>query len=147
MTEPTPETDKLSAARALLHGALADLMTAMGWSDSRASKFVPRQLVTPAGWIETPTVAQAPTAGVAATFQVFVALDGNVLAQVQAQDALLSRGWDAFGTLELDGSRVTVQTAGPGEVDVGGTVARGVVFTVAVRLLTRTLCAQTITTT
>lgn len=143
MSEPTPETDKLSAARALLHGALADLMTAMGWDPRRASLFVPRQLVTPAGWIETPTVAQAPApSAAAATFQVFVALDGNVAAQVQAQDALLSRGWDAFRALD----QTTVQTAGPGEVDVGGTVARGVVFTVQVRILARTLCPQTITT-
>jgi hypothetical protein len=154
------EPDRLSAARAALHGALrtmfgnlaADALAAdpdhvAGWHPDRAHLHVPRQPVTPAGWVEVPTVHQSPTAasgGQAATFPVFVALDGEDQAQAQMQDQVLARGWDALAAVQVNGTRVTVQTAGPAEVDVGGTTQRGIVFSVQVGLMRSTWCSQTI---
>ncbi len=156
MTEP----DRLSAARAALHGALrtmfedlaADAVAAdpehvAGWHPDRAHLHVPRQLVTPGAWVEVPTVHQSPTAasgGQSATFPVFVALDGEDQAQAQMQDQVLARGWDALRAVQVNGARVTVQTAGPGEVDVGGSTARGIVFSVQVGLMRSTWCSQSI---
>lgn len=158
MSEPV-ELDRLTAARKALHAALratfqqlhdeatADAGSVAGWHPDRASEHVPRQLVTPCGWVEVPTVHQAPDgagARLSATFPVFVALDGEDQAQAQAQDQVLSRGWDHLAAVKVNGLRVTVQTAGPGEVDTGGTVARGVVFSVQVGLMRSTWCSQTI---
>jgi hypothetical protein len=155
MTEP----DRLTAARTALHAALAatfeqlateaatDPDSVAGWHADRAHLHVPRQVVTPCGWIEVPTVHQAPDAASAkqsATFQVFVALDGEDRAQAEAQDLVLSRGWDNLAGVKVNGTRVTVQTAGPGEVDVGGSTVRGVVFSVQVGLMRSTWCSQTI---
>lgn len=155
MTEP----DRLSAARTALHDALRATFASLadeaaddpgsvaGWHPDRAHLHVPRQLVTPCGWVEVPTLGQAPTAqsgAQAATFPVFVALDGEDRAQAEAQDLVLSRGWDALAAVKVNGARVTVQSAGPGEVDVGGTTARGVVFSVQVGLMRSTWCSQTI---
>jgi hypothetical protein len=158
VTEPEP--DRLTAAREALHGALrlmfttlaadaaaADYAHVAGWHADRAHLHVPRQLVTPGGWIEVPTVHQSPTAAggaQSATFPVFVALDGEDRAQAEAQDAVLARGWDALSAVKVNGTKVTVQTAGPGEVDVGGTTARGIVFSVQVGLMRSTWCSQTI---
>jgi len=155
------EPDRLTAARAELHAALADTFEQLaeedaaghgvdavaGWHPDRAHPHVPRQLVTPCGWVEVPTVHQAPDAASAklsATFPVFVALDGEDRAQAEAQDLVLSRGWDHLAAVKVNGLRVTVQTAGPGEVDVGGTTVRGVVFSVQVGLMRSTWCSQSI---
>lgn len=155
MTEP----DRLTAARTALHEALRSMFAALateaatdpesvaGWHPDRAHLHVPRQLVAPAGWVEVPTVHQSPTAasgGLSATFPVFVALDGEDRAQAEAQDLILSRGWDALAAVKVHQTRVTVQTAGPGEVDVGGTTARGVVFSVQVSLMRSTWCSTPI---
>jgi len=153
------EPDRLTAARAALHQALRSMFTALaveaaavdgsvaGWHADRAHLHIPRRLVTPCGWIEVPTVHQAPDAASraqAATFPVIVALDGEDRAQAEAQDLILSRGWDALSAVQVNQTRVTVQTAGPGEVDVGGTTARGVVFSVQVSLMRSTWCSTTI---
>lgn len=153
------EPDRLTAARTALHAALAatfgqlaeeaaaDPETVAGWHPDRAHLHVPRQVVTPCGWVEVPTVHQAPDAASArqsATFPVFVALDGEDRAQAEAQDLVLSRGWDHLAGVKVNGLRVTVQTAGPGEVDVGGTTVRGIVFSVQVGLMRSTWCSQTI---
>lgn len=152
-----PEPDRLSAARTALHGALRVTFAALaaaepdgsvaGWDADRASAHIPRQVVTPCGWVEVPTVHQAPDANGRAqnaTFQVFVALDGEDRAQAEQQDRVLAFGWDALAAVKVNGTRVTVQTAGPGEIDVGGTVQRGVVFSVQVGLMRSTWCSQTI---
>ena len=155
-----PEPDRLTAARAALHEALRLTFTQLaadavavdpdhvaGWDADRAHLHVPRQLVTPAGWVEVPTVHQSPDAASraqSATFPVFVALDGEDAAQAQAQDQVLARGWDALAAVKVNGLRVIVQTAGPAEVDVGGTTARGIVFSVQVGLLRTAWCSQTI---
>lgn len=157
MTEP----DRLTAARLELHAALRATFEQLaaedlaahgddgvaGWHADRAHAHVPRQVVTPCGWIEVPTVHQAPDASsgrTAATFPVFVALDGEDRAQAEAQDQVLSRGWDHLSAVKVNQLRVTVQTAGPGEVDVGGTTVRGIVFSVQAALMRSTWCSQTI---
>ena len=155
MTEP----DRLTAARLELHAALRatfqqlhdeateDPDSVAGWHADRAHAHLPRQVVTPCGWIEVPTVHQAPDAASArlsATFPVFVALDGEDRAQAEAQDQVLSRGWDHLSAVKVHQLRVTVQTAGPGEVDVGGATVRGIVFSVQVGLMRSTWCSQTI---
>jgi hypothetical protein len=154
-----PEPDRLTAARLALHAALRGMFAALqaaepadamaGWHPDRAHLHVPRgaELVTPCGWIEVPTLHQAPTGASgrqAATFQVFVALDGEDHAQAVAQDRVLAFGWDALAAVSVEQSRVTVQTAGPGEIDTGGTMQRGVVFSVQVGLMRSTWCSQTI---
>jgi hypothetical protein len=153
------EPDRLTAARTALHEALRTLFDVLateagtdpdsvaGWHADRAHAHVPRQVVTPCGWIEIPTMHQAPDAASArqaATFQVFVALDGEDRAQAEAQDLVLSRGWDVLSAVKVHQTRVTVQTAGPGEIDVGGATVRGVVFSVQVGLMRSTWCSQTI---
>lgn len=156
MTEP----DRLSAARTELHDGLRALFAALladaqaadpehvaGWHPDKAHLHVPREVVTPCGWVEVPTLHQAPTANAGstgATFQVFVALDGEDQTQARMQDQVLARGWDIFSAVKLQGVNVTVQTAGPGEIDVGGTTARGVVFSVLVRLQRHTWCSPVI---
>jgi len=154
------EPDRLSAARAALHEALRGMFAALqsaaavadpdhvaGWHPDRAWEHVPRQLVTPAGWVEVPTVHQAPdgaSRAQSATFPVFVALDGEDQAQARMQDQVLAMGWDLLSAVKVNGLRVIVQTAGPGEVDVGGTTARGIVFSVQVGLMRTTWCSQSI---
>lgn len=157
MTEPEP--DRLTAARVALHDALRTMFAALathaaghpdnvaGWHPDRAHLHVPRQVVTPAGWVEVPTVHQAPdatSARLGATFPVFVALDGDDRAQAETQDQVLAVGWDALSAVKVNNLRVTVQTAGPGEIDVGGTTQRGIVFSVQVGLMRSTWCSQTI---
>jgi hypothetical protein len=158
------EPDRLTAARAVLHQALRDTFATLataataaaddagttavaGWHPDRAHLHIPRQLITPCGWVEVPTVHQAPDSASraqAATFPVFVALDGEDRAQAEAQDQVLAYGWDALTAASVPGTKVTVQTAGPGEVDTGGTTQRGVVFSVRVQLMRSTWCSQTI---
>jgi len=154
------EPDRLTLARTALHQALRDLFATLaeaalladpehvaGWYPDRAHLHVPRQLVTPCGWVEVPTVHQSPTAQAAAlsaTFPVFVALDGEDRAQAEMQDQVLAYGFDALDRVTVNGTKITVQTAGPGEVDVGGVTARGIVFSVQVRLLVRTFCSSSI---
>jgi hypothetical protein len=158
VSEPV-EPDRLTAARLQLHAALramfqqlhdeatADLDSVAGWHADRAHPHLPRQVVTPCGWIEVPTVHQAPDQRgprLSATFPVFVALDGEDRAQAEAQDLVLSRGWDHLARVKVAGLQATVQTAGPGEVDVGGATVRGIVFSVQVGLMRSTWCSQSI---
>jgi hypothetical protein len=139
-------SDRLTDTRTALHAALEDVMVAAGWDEKRAHAHVPRQVVTPAGWVEVPTInpQAGDRPGVVATFAVFVALDGEDQAQAQAQDVILAAGWDAFTEVKVDGFLASIITAGPGEVDVGGTTQRGVVFSVQIKLAVRTLCRQTV---
>jgi hypothetical protein len=118
-----------------------------GWHPDRAHLHVPRQPVTPCGWPDVPTVHQSPTAqaaAVSATFPVFVALDGEDQAQARMQDQVLAYGFDALNRVTVNRTRITVQTAGPGEVDVGGVTQRGIVFSVQVQLMVRTFCSSSI---
>lgn len=156
MTSPDPQLDEpgnlLHDARDALAGALRDLFAELGWGAERVDRWPPRQPVSPAAWPDVPTLSRQPdpsgTEAVVATWPLVVTVDGEEQAQVQQQDLLLSRGWDLLAAVTLPGQarvRFRVQTVGPAEVDVGGAVVRGVVFSVQVRLLVRTLCPQRIT--
>lgn len=145
MTEPQP--DLLSQARTMLHGGVVAIMQRAGWPAERAHEGLPRQMVSPAGWVDVPTltpyVSEGGARGVLATFPVLFTTDGLESAQQVAQDVLLAHGWDVLGALKLPGSQrlsVSLTTASPAMIDVGGVEARGVNFTVQVRLLVRTLC-------
>lgn len=149
MTDPAPEPgNRLHDARDLLHGVVAGVLGQLGWDAERAHRWPPRQTVAPCGWVDVPTVGTVTdgnTTGVAATFPVLFAINGDDQAQVQQQDQLLSYGWDTLNDASTGAQRVRVLTAGPADIDVGGAVLRGVVFSVQVRLLVRTLCPTTLT--
>jgi hypothetical protein len=163
MTDPQlhePE-NALHDARGLLHAAgvqlLEDLDTVLpgkGFTGDRMDRWPPRQAVAPCGWVDVPAITRVVEASgaqaVVATFPLLFPVDGDDQAQVQLQDMLMSRGWDLFAAVKLtrdDGQPAgssTVQSVGPADIDVGGSVLRGVVFSVQVRLLVRTLCPQRI---
>jgi hypothetical protein len=137
--------DALFTAGRQLLTELAELLPESGFHADRMQRWPGRKQNVPGGWVDVPTLARFVdrngVAGVAATFPVLFPLDGDNQAQVQLQDLILSRGWDLLDA----GQRTTVQTVGPAEIDTGGGAARGVVFTVQVRLLASTLCPQRIT--
>jgi hypothetical protein len=149
--------DALHAAGAQLLAELGELLPDKGFHAEHMDRWPADSPKVPGGWIDVPTVTRvveaSGTPAVVATFPVLFPLSGDDQAQVQMQDHLLSRGWDLFAAVQLenvDGGRrsgSTVQTAGPADIDVGGAVVRGVVFSVQVRLLVRTLCPQRITST
>jgi hypothetical protein len=135
----------LDEARAALYVALQSVWQAMGWPAERASDIPPKQLMTPGAFVDVPVLAQAPTEAaraVAATFPLVFAVDGANDAQVRVQDKLLAYGWQEVAAVKVRGHRVTIQTAGPEMVDVGGTMARGLVFRVQLTVQTQTLCPQ-----
>lgn len=142
--EELPAT-KLDDARAALFAALELVWVALGWPAERAHPIPPRQLATPAAWVDVPTVHQAPTEQArttGATFPVVFVTDGGQDAQVRLQDRLLAYGWHHLSAVKAAGHRVTVQSGGPEEVEVNGAVARGLVFRVLVPLQLQTLCPQ-----
>ena len=146
--EDLPNT-QLDDAREQLYAALRLVWTSLGWPAERAHPFPPRQVVTPAAWVDVPTVHQAPTEraqAVAGTFPVVFVVDGSQDAQVKLQDKLLAYGWHHLSAVRVGQEgrqlRATIQTAGPEEVDVGGALTRGLVFRVQVGLQTQTLCPQ-----
>ena len=146
--EDLPAT-ALDDARDALYAALRLVWTSLGWPAERAHRVPPRQVTTPAAWVDVPTIHQAPTEraqAVAATFPVVFAVDGSQDAQVKLQDRLLAYGWHHLAAVRLGAegrqSRAIVQTGGPEDVDVGGAVQRGLVFRVQIGLQTQTLCPQ-----
>ena len=158
MTDPqlSEPDNALHAARDLLHGAGVQLMTELdqllpgkGFSAEGMLRWPVDSPPVPGGWVDVPTVTrgleQSGAQTVLATFPVLFPVNGDEQAQVQMQDHLLSRGWDLFHDAAVERGGMRVQTAGPADIDVGGAVVRGVVFSVQVRLLVRTLCPQRIT--
>jgi hypothetical protein len=149
--------DALHAAGAQLLAELGQLLPDKGFHAEHMDRWPNDQTKVPGGWVDLPTITRvieaSGTPAVVATFPVLFPVNGDDQAQVQLQDHLLSRGWDLFAAVQLDNadggrrSGATVQTAGPADIDVGGAVLRGVVFSVQVRLLVRTLCPQRITST
>jgi hypothetical protein len=154
MTDPqiTEPGNALHDARDLLHAAGAQLLTELG-ELLPGSGFHPEHMLrwpvdsppVPGGWVDVPNLNPITdrngARAVVATFPVLFPISGDDRAQVQMQDLILSRGWDLLDA----GQRTTVLTAGPADIDVGNAVLRGVVFSVQVRLLVRTLCPQRIT--
>lgn len=146
--EDLPPT-RLDEARDALYAALQRVWVGLGWPAERAHRIPPRQMFTPAAWVDVPTVHQAPTErgrAVAATFPVVFVTDGSQDAQVNLQDRLLAHAWQQLDAVKFGEEgrqhRATVQTAGPEEVDTGGAITRGLVFRVQVGLQTQTLCPQ-----
>jgi hypothetical protein len=149
--EGLPAT-RLDDARTELHAALRRVWTALGWPADAATPFPPPEPVAPGAWVEIPTVHQAPdraAGAVAATFPVVFVVDGAEEQQMKLQDRLLAYGWQELAAVNLGTEaapqRVTVQTAGPEDVDVGPGTVRGLVFRVQVILQRKTLCPQKLT--
>lgn len=153
MTEPMPgeqlAATALDDARDALYAALKLVWTGLGWPAERAHRLPPRQLVTPAAWVDVPTVHQAPTEtarAVAATFPVVFVTDGSQDSQVRLQDRLLAYGWHHLAAVRIGDAgrqhRATVLSGGPEDVDTGTAIHRGLVFRVQVGLQTQTLCPQ-----
>jgi hypothetical protein len=149
MTEPQP--DALTVARRALHAGVVAILERADWPAERAHEGLPRQMVSPAGWVDVPTLTPSTEPSgvrtVLATFPVLFTTDGLESSQAVAQDVLLAHGWDVLSAVRLPGverSAVSVATAAPAMIDVAGVEARGVNFTVQVRLLARTLCPATI---
>lgn len=148
LTQPAPT--KLDLARTALHRALGDTLVACGWPADRAHRHAPDELVTPGGYVDVATLHQAPTASagaVAATFPVWLVVDGASEQQRDALDSLTAHGWRQLSAVKIgtaDGRRtgVTVQTAGPVLADVGPARALAVQFRVQCTLALSTLCEQ-----
>lgn len=142
--ENLPDT-KLDTARADLYAALERVWTALGWPAEAAHPRPPKRLAPPAAWVDVPTLHQSPTAQVramSATFPLVFVTDGDSDQQVKLQDKLLAHAWDQLARVKVGQHHVTVQSGGPEDVDVGGVIARGLVFRVQVPLQTQTLCPQ-----
>lgn len=143
--ENLPPT-KLDDARAALFEALQLVWTALGWPADRATAWPPRQLVTPCAWVDVPTLHQAPTESaraMAATYPVVFLTDGAQESQVILQDRLLAHAWDQLDAVKVGQHRVTVQSAGPEDIEVApGSFVRGLAIRVQLPLATQTLCSQ-----
>lgn len=142
--EDLPDT-KLDDARAALFAALRRVWAGLGWPADAASPRPPKRLVPPGAWVDVPVLHQSPTEAaraMSATFPVVFVTDGDSDQQVKLQDKLLAYAWDQLAAVKVGGYRSTVQSGGPEDVDVGGAIARGLVFRVQVTLQTQTLCPQ-----
>lgn len=145
MTSPTPAT-RLDDARTELHTALVATMAAAGWPAATAVPLPPALITAPMGWVDAPTLARGTESNgagtITATFPVAVAVDGTDSRQVQQLDRLLAHGWDLLSKVP----RARVLTAGPQWLETpSGQETRGVVFSVQVTLLVRTLCSGSVT--
>lgn len=142
--ENLPPT-KLDTARDDLYAALRRVWTALGWPADAAHPRPPKRLSPPTAWVDVPQLHQSPTAqaaGMSATFPLVFVTDGDSDQQVKLQDKLLAHAWHQLAGVKVGQHRVIVQTGGPEDVDVGGAIARGLVFRVQVPLQTQTLCPQ-----
>lgn len=142
--ENLPDT-KLDDARAALYAALRLVWTGLGWPADAANPRPPKRLSPPTAWVDVPVLHQSPVENVramSATFPVVFVTDGDSDQQVKLQDKLLAYAWDELAAVKVGQHRVIVQTGGPEDVDVGGAIARGLVFRVQVPLQTQTLCPQ-----
>jgi hypothetical protein len=154
MTEP-PEglpPNALDDARTLLHGVLADAFDAIGWGAARADRYPPSPIRAPGGWVDAATLSPAGQ-GLAATFPLMIAVDGTDRGQVTRLDALLAIVWERLTALRVPldserlqrGSTLTLLTAGPDDVDLGGVNTRALSFAVQVPIAPRTLCPTALT--
>lgn len=145
--ENAPDT-RLDTARVALYDALKLVWVGLGWPAEAAYVRPPKRLSPPCAWVDVPTLHQSPSAevrGISATFPVVFVTDGDSDQQVKLQDKLLGYGWHHLAAVKIgerQDHRVIVQTGGPEDVDVGGALARGLVFRVQVPLQTQTLCPQ-----
>lgn len=157
MTDPTPQPEGLPAnalddARTLLHTVLADAFELVGWGRDRADRYPPSPIRAPGGWVDAATLSPAGQ-GLAAMFPLMIAVDGTDRGQVVRLDALLAVLWERLAALRVPtdserlqrGSMLTLLTAGPDDVDLGGVNTRALSFAVQVPIAPRTLCPTVLT--
>lgn len=156
MSEPTiRETlpaNALDDARMLLHAELAEAFEAVGWGAARADAYPPATPRAPGGWVDAATLSPQGT-GLAATFPLMIAVDGTDRGQTERLDALLAILWERLHALRVPldadrlqrGSTLTLLTAGPDDVDLGGVNVRALSFAVQVPIAPRTLCPTALT--
>lgn len=128
----------IDEVRALITAALGG--NVLGLPDERVHARPPAQLVTPCVFVDMPTVTPHPL-GMSISLPVFVAFDGHEQHQTQSMDWVVARAWDVLS--DVDPCRV--DSAAPGQVDVGGVVTRCVRFDVVAVLAVKTLCPASMT--
>jgi hypothetical protein len=141
----TQPATKVGEARAALHAALRLAMADRGWPEERAHATPPGQPVSPAAWVDAPTLHQAPTehaSAVAVTFPLVFTVNG--VDQVGQLDDVVAFAWQRAGDVRVGPYTVRPQTAGPENVDVGPATVRAIVLRVQVTVRTATLCQQSL---
>jgi hypothetical protein len=131
----------ISRARTELFDALVLGAGAPSWRVHRTS---PAQIAAPSMWIDSVELAVDTVTGaafVAATFPVFVVVDGTVRRQIEELDDVLARVWTAAATV---GEPTTARAQA---LDVGGPSLRAHVVNVDVLIQARTLCPLDLVTT
>lgn len=128
----------ISESRARIAQSLRDDAVLPGW---RIHDVSPANLVTPAAWVDMPSLDRRELTGrgattVVVTWSVMLVVDGRDDAQMAALDEGLARLWDAVDKLP----RVDCISVAAQPFDVGGPRNRGVVLTVEETIIARTLC-------
>jgi hypothetical protein len=140
-----PPGTKVGEARAALHAALRLAMADRGWPEDRAHATPPGQPVSPAAWIDAPTLHQAPTehaSAVAVTFPLVFTVNGTD--QVGQLDDVVAFAWQRVADVRVGPYTARPQSAGPENVDVGPATVRAIVLRVQVTVRTATLCQQSL---
>lgn len=128
------DATEISRSRTELYEALVAGAGAPSWRVHRTS---PPTIAAPSMWIDSVELAVDTVTGasfVAATFPVFVAVDGTVKRQIEELDDVLARVWTAAATV---GEPTTARAQA---LDVGGPTLRAHVVNVDVLIQARTLC-------
>ena len=129
---------RLTDTRATLVDALRNGDVLPEW---RVHERPPDNVVTPCVWVDVPSVNRTDIGSRGATtlvgtWQVMLLVDGADSAQVALLDEGPARAWDAIDALPM----TDVMGMSPRSFDVGGPRTRGMVLTVEVSLMARTLC-------
>jgi hypothetical protein len=132
MTERTA----VAQARTDLYEALKTV-TPSAW---RIHRCAPPLITAPVVFIDSPSIATQQPGIVSVAFPVVMVVDGNVRAQLEQLDELLSAVWSAA-------SRVGVPTSStPTALDIGGPSLRAQVLNVEISMAAVTLCASSLVT-
>ena len=132
----------IADARAKLYAAAQAAVPSMPW---RVFDTSPAQVTAPAVWIDSVELGLdvVETAGIiAATFPIYVVVDGTVKAQVAALDELVATLWTEVSC--AGGDPISCRSI---SLDVGGINLRAQVMRVDVLLAAQTFCAPLLTTT
>lgn len=128
----------LSDTRTVLAEALRSHGVLPEW---RVHDMPPENIASPCIWVDVPAVSRQDLGGRGArvlvgTWAVVLLVDGADKAQVQMLDDAAAQAWDALDQLP----RTDVTGMSPQAFDIGGPRSRGIVLTVEVTLMARTLC-------
>ena len=152
MTEPHPLPDNaLDDLRKLLHPVLEATLERVGWG-GRGDAYPPATIRTPGAWIDAATLSTQGQ-GATATFPLVFAVDGTDRDQVRRLDALTAIAWELLDALKVPddsprlppGSRLSLLTAGPDDLDLGGVNNRALTITVQLPIARRTFCPSALT--